>query len=293
MNIEDVEVGQKVRLTIDRARYTDPLDLAYLLRQTPHSEGLEPLDGSELVVFDLIPMDGWTGVGLKRTMEGPKEYLAYPVEIEPVKTWGEPHGGLVAPDVEPKGPRVRVGIVNDFLTYSDLTVEEEREEILEELRKRYNGNVDAVLAWGAERPDFEDMPEVDLLVIDYGALWQSSGLVADFSRRVRAWADEHSGKLVVLWTSFTCSIYHHEFEAEFIGHSFVPGDGEYCKHGDGNDYEYCGRHRSESVHTDNPGAPAGNVLARYAKTNQYAMERQVEEFWPKLRAWLGSEEGSR
>lgn len=208
--------------------------------------------------------------------------------------WGEVQGDLVAPDFEPKGPRVKVGIVNDFMAYMGLSVEEERHEIVVELRKNYCGNVDAVVVWGAEIPDFESMPEVDLLVIDYGALWQSSGLVEDFSRRVRRWADEHPGKLVVLWTSFTSSIYQRVFESEFLGHPFVPDKiyPDYCVHGEGNDYEYCGRHRSESIHTDDLGTPAGNVLARYAKSRFGLDGREDDQFWPKLRAWLGSEEGS-
>lgn len=64
--------------------------------------------------------------------------------------------------------------------------------------------------------DLSGSRDVDVLVVDYGGLHGAYGdIVYRYSDAVAKWADEHPGKLVVLWTSFTCNMYRTVFEREF------------------------------------------------------------------------------
>jgi len=148
--------------------------------------------------------------------------------------------------------KVKTGIVTDFMASSMATSEEERAEI-----------VDILSSWGldldvrySEDAIMEDMPRLDLLVIDYGGLsgMGSDGLVTAQVNEALFWAQEHPGALLIIWSSYTWRIYHYELEEQF-GH-------------------------------------LGNVKFRYPPTEHYVdldnEERYQNEMEDAVRLWFGA-----
>ena len=180
---------------------------------------------------------------------------------------------------------IRVGVLNDARAGGGETAEQERDSILRELREKWGGDLpDATLVWSSSDPGgLAGAPALDVLVVDYGALWQRGDLVDRYSRLVRRYADEHPNSVVLLWTEFTSHVYRGVFRSEFMGHDFVPAPGYpgWCGVDD------CGRQRNDPLHGAH-GVPAFNIMARYAPSGFRGMHQEYDEgFWPRLRSWLG------
>lgn len=115
-------------------------------------------------------------------------------------------------DWKPKGfdheaPVTRVGFVQDFSNDN----EEEREVALSELELWTKRPFEVV--WHGTEREMPKMPDVDLLLVDYGGLHHAYGdAIEVYGRAVKRWADEHPGKLVLLWTAFTAACYKAVFE---------------------------------------------------------------------------------
>jgi hypothetical protein len=131
--------------------------------------------------------------------------------------------------------------------------------------------------------DLSDSHEMDVLVVDYGGLHGGYGdAVHRYGTSVAKWAEEHPGRLVVLWTPFTSTLYRSTFEAEFGSgreqHLYDDYDGE---------YETCWRcHKTQDQHvpTDTQN---GNILYRYG-VGRYAFDNEKNaDFWQKVRGWVG------
>lgn len=136
---------------------------------------------------------------------------------------------------------IRIGFVQDFMRDN----KDEQGYAVHELEDRIGGEYEVV--WAGEESAMTAIPEVDLLLVDYGGLHNAYSAAWDrYGRSVRRWADEHPGKPVVLWTAFTVACYKATFD-EF-------------------DRE------------------AGNVLARYADAWDWD---GFPDIWERLRGWLG------
>jgi hypothetical protein len=115
---------------------------------------------------------------------------------------------------------VRIAIVTDV--YCD-DPNAERQEIVTQFKGQLEDELDGdqvdvrVVASGRGVHEVADK-NVDVLILDYGAatfgsrdmgIWQ----VGDGCR----WAEEHPGRVLLLWTSFTNQLYKDELEREY-GH---------------------------------------------------------------------------
>jgi hypothetical protein len=79
--------------------------------------------------------------------------------------------------------------------------------------------LDVILCAYSMFPDARQT-DADLLVIDYGGMSSCMGGEDRSRMEVRMacnWAEDHPGRPVVIWTSFTARLYRGELEAEF-GH---------------------------------------------------------------------------
>ena len=139
---------------------------------------------------------------------------------------------------------IRVGLVQD----DDADNELDQCLALHELRRETGREFD--LVWSGGERDLAAIPEVDILLVDYGGLHHAYGDVVErWGRSVRRWADDHSGRPVVLWTAFTRACYQAIFE------DFDPN--------------------------------ADNMFARYRGAWDFDGER---DFWSRLKEWLPKEE---
>lgn len=180
---------------------------------------------------------------------------------------------------------VRVGVLNDAVAGFYETAEDERLQILKELRASWAGNLpEAEIVWSASDPALlGDAPSLDILVVDYGALWQNPDAIEHYGRLVRRYADNHPSAIILLWTEHTARVYRRVFQVEFLGHDFTPAKGYpgWCG------VEDCGRPAQDLVHGEH-GDPAFNILARYAAVGYRGMhDEPVADFWNRLRTWLG------
>lgn len=101
-----------------------------------------------------------------------------------------------------KLPVVRTAIVLDPIGWSGATPDEERDQILEELREN---DLEPKLVHYGHNP--LDLPEtqIDLLVVDYGALWQQG--MGDWTRHLLRYAEDHPNSLIVVWTTMTVDLF--------------------------------------------------------------------------------------
>lgn len=99
---------------------------------------------------------------------------------------------------------VTTAIFNDERGTMHYTPDEERDEIVSELG---NEGIKAVVTWYGHEPPLPDSAE--LLVVDFGALWQSS-ILDDWTRDVIRWAEDHPGSLVMLWSGMTADEFGRE-----------------------------------------------------------------------------------
>lgn len=81
------------------------------------------------------------------------------------------------------------------------TPEDERVEIMKDLT-RWGLSVQDVGHWSRLR-QVPPETEIDLLAIDYGALWQNGSYMDDESHDLLRFVEDHPGTLVVLWSSMT------------------------------------------------------------------------------------------
>lgn len=92
----------------------------------------------------------------------------------------------------------RVAIVLDNLGTFHETPDEERDKILDDLRDE---GLDPELVFYGHGPGQLPDTQIDLLVVDFGALWQTP--TEDWTSFVIRWADDHPGSLVMLWSGMT------------------------------------------------------------------------------------------
>jgi len=94
------------------------------------------------------------------------------------------------------------------------SIEEEHQEITDELMELL-GKLDIVYAGLDLLEACERGP--DLLLLDYGGMYTAGApdTAAYNIRYARKWAEEHPGKLLVLWSKFTGVAYRNEAEQEF------------------------------------------------------------------------------
>ena len=111
---------------------------------------------------------------------------------------------------------IKIGIINDPLGSSGFTPEEEAEEIA--LTLRSSGLASELVAHGNDLRAVQDK-DIDVLIIDYGGMSvYGSFESAEYNiRRACEWAEEHPGKLMVIWTPFTARAYEGELQDRF-GH---------------------------------------------------------------------------
>jgi len=95
----------------------------------------------------------------------------------------------------------RTAIVLDTSSYT-TSVETERDEVLKDLRRE--GLDPEVVHYGHDPLQLPET-QIDLLVVDYGALWQLD--MGDWTRHLIRWADEHPSSLVVLWSGMTADFF--------------------------------------------------------------------------------------
>lgn len=121
---------------------------------------------------------------------------------------------LIAPP-EPEYTRsIRVAIITD-LGASDP--DEERDMIADQLGDYLEANV-SVVASGRSMSAVT-LKTFDILVLDYGgaSIHGTDNLAGWEIRAACEWAENHPGRVLLLWTTFTALEYGHELEAEF-GH---------------------------------------------------------------------------
>lgn len=66
---------------------------------------------------------------------------------------------------------------------------------------------------------------IDVLVVDYGALWQVD--MGDWTRGLLRWADDHPSSLVLIWSSMTADFFVDELRDKVIG-SFGSSDSDWA-----------------------------------------------------------------
>lgn len=94
---------------------------------------------------------------------------------------------------------ISTAIILDNLGTFAKGPDKERDDILEELRK---DGLDIDLRFYGHL--FSQLPQeqgYDLVIVDYGALWQMN--MEDQSKLVVQWAEDHPGSLVMLWSTLT------------------------------------------------------------------------------------------
>jgi len=110
--------------------------------------------------------------------------------------------------------RIRVGIVNDWMTQDNMTMEEEAEYIFEELKETFLG-ADLELAASGMGVHKVTERRLDLLVIDYGGVLPGTDTPVHQIRAALHWGQEHPSGLVYLYTRHTRRIYEFELQEEF------------------------------------------------------------------------------
>jgi hypothetical protein len=146
-------------------------------------------------------------------------------------------------------PPLKVGLLVDAIGGGGRTPAQECADIISELAEL--GGLPARAAWaGTKAAEGLAETDIDLLVFDYGAMWQHEEVVTREIDAVQAWATHHPGKVALLWSGFTCWVYA-EAEKTFA-------------HLDNVWYRYAGE-------------------ARSMRDSDAAMP----DLWAKLQAWYG------
>lgn len=108
---------------------------------------------------------------------------------------------------------VKIAIVVDSMGDFDLTPEQEIEEIVEFLAVKC---FPVKLVAGGEHMGVIDGKSIDLLIIDYGGLMVGAhGVQISQIRGACEWAENHPGKIMIIWSNFTREIYIDELEHVF------------------------------------------------------------------------------
>ncbi len=108
---------------------------------------------------------------------------------------------------------IRIAIVVDSMAGFVITPEQEIEEIIEFLTVKC---FPISLVAGGEHMGIIDGKSVDLLIIDYGGLGPGAGgLAVSQIRAACEWAENHPGKIMIIWSNFTREIYIDELEEHF------------------------------------------------------------------------------
>lgn len=109
--------------------------------------------------------------------------------------------------------KLKVYALFDFMGSSDKTTEEEAADAIEQLAVE---GIEAELV-GCTSYITDDMNHsVDMLLVDFGGVMPGAQDTIDSNlREVRKWAEEHPGKLVVIWTQFTAEMYYNAVDSEF------------------------------------------------------------------------------
>ena len=148
-----------------------------------------------------------------------------------------------------KLPPLKIGLLLDAIGGGGRTPSEECADIISELAEL--GGLPAKAVWaGTKASDGLAEADLDLLVFDYGAMWQHEEILFREIDAVQAWAREHPGKVALLWSGFTCWVYA-EAEKTFA-------------HLDNVWYRYAGE--AGSMRAERAGSP---------------------DLWTKLRNWYG------
>ena len=109
---------------------------------------------------------------------------------------------------------IKVGIVVDSMAGFDLTPEEEIEEIMEYLM--IGAKLPVQLVAGGEHMGVINRKSIDLLIIDYGGMLPGAyGVQVSQIRGACEWAENHPGKIMIIWSNFTREIYIDELEEHF------------------------------------------------------------------------------
>jgi sugar/nucleoside kinase (ribokinase family) len=105
--------------------------------------------------------------------------------------------------------KLKVIVVNDFMGSSIASTEEEVVGILGELEE--NGIPVELKSHFDYFPEDLEIKPADIFVLDFGGLLPGAdSLIVDAVRSAAEWAENHPGKLLVLWSSFTTQWYMNE-----------------------------------------------------------------------------------
>jgi len=117
---------------------------------------------------------------------------------------------------------IRVGIVVDFMGWSEQTPEEERDEIIELLQATTLEGANVKLVAYANWVHGVTGTPMDLFVLDYGGVLPGADdMVRSQIRTAIKWAEDHPGKLLYLYTDFTRNWYEREYDETFGGHENI------------------------------------------------------------------------
>jgi len=113
---------------------------------------------------------------------------------------------------------VRTAIILDPIGGGGETADQERDRILQDLAEE---GLETKLVHYGSNPLELPTTHIELLVVDYGALWQQG--MGDWTRHLLQWADDHPGSLLVVWSSMTTDLFIQELAP------FNDGTGSYEK----------------------------------------------------------------
>lgn len=110
--------------------------------------------------------------------------------------------------------KIRVFYLIDFMGSADTSPEEEVQETIRHFLEL--GVPVELLAWSFSFHVINDFPGTDMVILDYGGVMPGCGdMVTGQIRDVWKWAQDHPGKLVVVYSSFTWAMYSDEMIREF------------------------------------------------------------------------------
>ena len=108
---------------------------------------------------------------------------------------------------------IKVGIVVDSRGGFDLTPEEEIEEIIKFFAMF---DIPVKLVASGEHMGVINRKNIDLLILDYGGMLPGAyGVQVSQIRAACEWAENHPGKIMIIWSSHTREIYIDELEEHF------------------------------------------------------------------------------
>jgi len=116
----------------------------------------------------------------------------------------------------------RAGIIVDNLGSLGESPEEEADFIIRALKSIYDFPCEMVQF----STDYNDIGKknIDLLILDFGGLTSGYGTghtIGAYQRNALKWADEHPGKLLLIWTAFTAHWIIEDIGEDFGGRANV------------------------------------------------------------------------